>query len=57
MTLKGGEAFDLKGIVQGSPNKKERCQEMVEMPRVFISSFNSSKSLRVAFFFFILNAI
>lgn len=31
MTLKGGEAFDLKGIVQGSPNKKERCQEMVEI--------------------------
>lgn len=42
MTLEGEEAFGLKGIVQGSPNEKERCQEMVEMPRVFISSFISS---------------
>lgn len=37
MTLKGEEDFYLKGIVQESPNEKERCQEMVEMPGVFIS--------------------
>lgn len=41
MTLKGEEDFYLKGIVQGSPNEKERCQEMVELSGVFNRSFKS----------------
>lgn len=31
MTLEG-KVLDRKGLVQGSPNEKERCQEIVEMP-------------------------
>lgn len=46
MTLKGEEDFYLKGIMQGSPNEKERYQEMLEMPGLFNRSFKSSNHSR-----------